>query len=368
MEKHNLLITSVGGDVACAALRCIQEIRKYYHIVGCDINCPVQGQMYVDEFLIAPRYTDMDDYLTFIKKTCVQYDIDVFLPIGEREIELADNISAFFNDHRIAVMALDRKIVDIGLSKYKTSLFCKDIGVNTPETIEIESARKMEADEIISRLGLPLICKKVSGSGSKGLQHVKDVEMLEDFLSSHADGNDYLLQQEIGNVNDEYTMGVFSDGKDVYSLTFRRWLGFGSMSIKVENVIDLKFQEIAEKLAKNLNLKGSMNVQMRKRNGQYYVFEINPRISSSCRFRHLYGFKDVVWWLLMTDRRLGDIRYFPVREKYMSIKTLDESVYNNGNLITEEIENRGVQRYLSPVFRASMQNKDSDIHLEYRVA
>ena len=32
-------------------------------------------------------------------------------------------------------------------------------------------------------------------------------------------------------------------------------------------------------------------------NGKPYVFEINPRFSSTVRFRDLFGFKDVLWVL-----------------------------------------------------------------------
>ena len=56
-------------------------------------------------------------------------------------------------------------------------------------------------------------------------------------------------------------------------------------------------EKLLNEIAARLNLCGSINVQLRLRAGVPYVFEINPRFSSTVRFRHQLGFTDVLWAL-----------------------------------------------------------------------
>jgi carbamoyl-phosphate synthase large subunit len=56
-------------------------------------------------------------------------------------------------------------------------------------------------------------------------------------------------------------------------------------------------------VAKALQLRGSINIQLRLRDGYPYIFEINPRFSSTVVARHKLGFSDVLWSL--QDQNLG---------------------------------------------------------------
>lgn len=322
--KKKILITSVGGDVACSALRCLQEERDNYEIIGCDVNEWVQGKMYVDSFLVAPRYSNLDVYIDFVKITCINKNVDFFLPIGEREIVIASVMKDFFKEHGIVTVMVNDTIIQNSIDKFKTHELCDKAGVPTPPTSRLTDIKKT-AD---LSFGFPIILKKATGFGAKGMRRVEKEEQLEKILNDPRYTEEgWILQKEVGSIEEEYTMGVFSDGKTTSSLTFRRKLGFGSMSIFVETVNEPQCQEIAEKIANEVNLYGSINIQMRKENGVFHVFEINPRLSSSCRFRHLNGFKDVVWWIQLLDNRHPDISFVPQAGK-IGIKTLDELIMN----------------------------------------
>jgi carbamoyl-phosphate synthase large subunit len=49
------------------------------------------------------------------------------------------------------------------------------------------------------------------------------------------------------------------------------------------------------RIAEGLDLRGSMNVQLRLTDEGPRVFEINPRFSSTVLMRHRMGFSDVLW-------------------------------------------------------------------------
>jgi carbamoyl-phosphate synthase large subunit len=60
-------------------------------------------------------------------------------------------------------------------------------------------------------------------------------------------------------------------------------------------IYDPQALELCEKIAIGLDLKGSMNIQMRLTECGPRVFEINPRFSSTVLMRHRVGFSDVLW-------------------------------------------------------------------------
>ena len=55
--------------------------------------------------------------------------------------------------------------------------------------------------------------------------------------------------------------------------------------------------EICKTVAKNIDLQGSMNIQLRITKSGPTIFEINPRFSSSVLMCHRLGFCDLLWTL-----------------------------------------------------------------------
>ena len=65
---------------------------------------------------------------------------------------------------------------------------------------------------------------------------------------------------------------------------------------------------MCEVIAKGLDLRGSMNIQLRLTDKGPRVFEINPRFSSTVLMRHRLGYTDVLWAL---DEAEGKSISFP---------------------------------------------------------
>lgn len=98
------------------------------------------------------------------------------------------------------------------------------------------------------------------------------------------------------------------------------------MSVYVETVEDPKLEGIANKISQVLKIQGSINIQLRKDNDEYFVFEINPRISSTAGFRHKLGFKDVIWWLELVNGHTINYEY-EIKAGIIGIKILDEFIF-----------------------------------------
>lgn len=83
---------------------------------------------------------------------------------------------------------------------------------------------------------------------------------------------------------------------------FKRKLENGYTSF-VELIFGKVIKECAITIATATNLKGYINLQLRKYEDKNYIFEINPRKSGTVYFRHMLGFTDVIWWLDMLDSK-----------------------------------------------------------------
>jgi carbamoyl-phosphate synthase large subunit len=287
MKERIVLISAVSGDIGCSAVRSLSEAS--YKIIGCDMNPYTPVSKYLYKFYKAPSAHEESDYLVFLHEVIAKERIECFVPISEPEIRV-------LNARREEILSLDvkllinnRKVIDIFLDKFKTAQYLSSIGVRTPKT-----ALLSEYDDSFD---FPLIVKLRRGSGSKKLWKVDNLEDLNYFRKK--DNGQLIVQEYIGSDSEEYTTGVFSDGKKVSSITFRRKLGFGGMSVEAILSDEPFVEHLASRIAFAVNLIGCINIQSRRilSDNSFIPFEINPRLSSTLPFRKKFGFDDLLWWI-----------------------------------------------------------------------
>lgn len=182
--------------------------------------------------------------------------------------------------------------------------------------------------------GFPLAVKPRTGYGSKRFWKVEDSKDL-DYVRTKDDGL-LIVQEYIGSDSEEYTTGVFSDGKTISSIIFRRRLGLGSLSAEAILVDEPFLKNLFAKIAQATCLIGSINIQSRRLGNDniFMPFEINPRLSSILLFRKKFGFDDAVWWL---DVLLGKEYYY--KKKFKSgraIRFLSECYFDMEELEHED--------------------------------
>jgi len=68
--------------------------------------------------------------------------------------------------------------------------------------------------------------------------------------------------------------------------------GYSGYGEVVENS---EINNLLTSIAEKIQLVGSINIQLRLTINGPFVFEINPRFSSTVLFRHLLGFQDLLW-------------------------------------------------------------------------
>jgi len=286
MMENNILVTAVAGDIGQAVIKCLKGLPRPCRVIGCDID-PVGSVVGGgDDFVLAPSARDTKVYMDFLFSVVAHHKIRHIVPASDAELY-------FFHTHRretekrgLHVLIVAEHIYQTFMHKYETVRFLSSKGLSCPRTYLL--------DEYQRGLPYPLIVKPCISAGGHGLFKVENDEQLNAVKVLMRDA---VVQEYLPGEDQEYTTGVFSDGKKCSSITFRRILGFNGVSRVVEPMEDCAADEIAHEIAMACGLVGALNIQSRKVGNKHYIFEINPRLSSTVYFRHSFGFQDVVWWL-----------------------------------------------------------------------
>lgn len=310
----SLLITATGGDIGSAVVRALRRYEGELYLVGCDINAANQGLEYLDAFYLVPRYTQ-EYYYDAIRNVCQECQIECIIPTTEAEIQIFSSHRSELLKSGIKVMINKSSILDVCLNKYTTAKYLEKLHLGVPGTIKMTAGYHPDK--------FPIVMKSEYGNGS---QTVKVIHNEKEWIAYQPEEG-CIAQEYIGTPDEEYTVGVFSDGKDVRTIAFRRKLeNNGGMTVYVELIFDNNIDKISKVVAKSFNLEGFLNLQMRKQGGEYYIFEINPRISGTVGFRSKLGFHDVIWWLeFLYSEKIGV--YLPVEGKYIGVKKYDDLMF-----------------------------------------
>lgn len=281
---NSILLTAIGGDIAQSIATIIREVYPNWRIIGCDINDRHAGFLFVDKYYTVP-IAGSTDYLSKIKSIVKKEKIDFVFPLSEPELiyfmELG--IKEIFDSQLIKA---NNRSIELGTDKLLTSHFLSSIGCPAPWTIS--------ANECDNNTQFPCIFKPRRGSGSKKVFICNNIKEAIFFNKKYPD---CIVQELLLPEEQEITCAIYRtlDGRIAVLQLLRKLLDGSTAWAKVIQNKEIFYQ--CKSIALGLDLKGSINVQLRVTNQGPRVFEINPRFSSTVLIRHLMGYCDVVWAL-----------------------------------------------------------------------
>jgi carbamoyl-phosphate synthase large subunit len=140
---------------------------------------------------------------------------------------------------------------------------------------------------------LPCIIKPRSGQGSKNVAICRTKDQAAEAWSNA--GELALAQELLTPSEQEITCAVFrSVTGEIRVLQLHRRLE-GGMTSWARVIEDPRIFAQCEKLATQLEVTGSINVQLILTDKGPRIFEINPRFSSTVAMRDALGFRDFQW-------------------------------------------------------------------------
>lgn len=275
----NILVTSIGGDIAQSIINILRSHYQGIRIVGCDIQEQPFFANLVDVFDVICD-PENPAYISELEVICRKNNIDIIIPVSDSEIKF---LSYYPFTLDIPILKVSPEIVEISLDKFKTSKFVSDIGDFSPKTF-------LNYDP--ENLTLPIIVKPRFGRGSKDVRLCSNVEE----VNFHSHLLESPIFQELLLPNDrEITCGVYRNrNHETHVIQLQRRISGGRTNwARVVSIDSISI--MCEEIAYRLDLLGSINIQCILTSSGPKVFEINPRYSSSVAMRHKLGFSDLVW-------------------------------------------------------------------------
>uniref|UniRef100_UPI00402A9508 ATP-grasp domain-containing protein n=1 Tax=Succinivibrio sp. TaxID=2053619 RepID=UPI00402A9508 len=291
MNKINILVSAISGDVANGILKCLQNYEHVKKIIGCDIYQYPCGLNKVTKFYKISPCIQEQIYLNELLDICSKENIDLFIPTNEFEIYCISKNRGLFFEKGIKLLIHPKIVYEIFFDKYNTQKKLQQLNLPYIPTYF--------ADEYNQCLNFPIVVKDIFNSGSKNIRILNDAsEMRKHDNLTH----NQIVQPYIGTMDQEYTVPVFSfnDGSSIACIPFRRTLsksGYTNYIEPVSRELFDKIYSISSVISKTLQLNGSIDLQMRMHKNELYIFECNPRLSGTVNFRHKLGFQDALWWI-----------------------------------------------------------------------
>ena len=266
MLYDTILVTGCGGDVGLGIGKVLKQTGLARVILGSDIHDYHPGSFIFDKCFVFESVRS-NNYLDNLKKFIKDNRIDLIIPASEAELRFFSEKNIREIDGVLLLMP-NAKAMAIGFDKLATANFLQEHDLPYPLTQKVSDGPPPF---------FPCIIKSRSGRGSY------DVSMVDKLLI------DYYIQTRPADIwqeyllpdDQEYTCGLYRTRDGVYG----------------EIVRDPEIEKLLVAVAEKLDLRGSINVQLRKTVRGPVIFEINPRFSGTVFFRHLIGFSDVVWAL-----------------------------------------------------------------------
>lgn len=278
----NVLITAIGGDIAQGIATVLRQSFPDWRLTGIDVHSRHAGSLFVDEFHEAPRASD-PQYENALKAIVSREAIDLVIPMSEAELLLMASRD-WSKIGKASLLMANPLAIQVGADKLKTSQFLESIGVPAPWTDLAENFHSPKQ--------LPCIFKPRRGAGSKAVFRCETTEEVEFYRERHVDA---IVQELLLPADKEVTCGVFRtcEGRIATVQLLRTLTGGFTGWAQVIDDPEVSFQ--CSRLAEALDLRGSINVQLRITADGPRIFEINPRFSSTVLMRHKMGFCDLVW-------------------------------------------------------------------------
>ena len=282
-NKLKVLITGCGGDIGQSIGKILKSKPELFSLViGADLHQNHAGKFIFDTCYTVSR-CNSKEYQLEVLKIIKKNEIDLVIPVSEPELRIIEANQYQDDFLGIPVIKANLLSLQIGFDKKLTSDFLSLHKLPFPKTSNISNYYEDK---------YPVIIKSRNGSGSKSIHLVNNQEEIKLYEKIYPD---FIVQEFLEDEGGEFTCGLFrSSSGESRDIILKRKLmgGFSGFGSREENPAITK---LLHELAVLLELRGSINVQLRLVNGVPVIFEINPRFSSTVLFRHMMGYEDVIW-------------------------------------------------------------------------
>ena len=323
MVHINALILSCGT-------RCLlvdyfmQRENGFDKVVAVDCSKYAPALYRADKHFIVPRMND-PEYLPTILEIAEKEEIDLVLPLQEDELLFISENQDAFRERKILPVISDRSVVELCRDKYRFSQKLTEWGIPAVPTF-----LSREIGRVKQEYGFPIYMKPRNGAGSVS-NYVLDNDKMS-FLAENDDETAYVIQPMIEG--EEYGVNAYVDlvsGKTAELFILKKLRMRSGETEKSVSVHDETIKEMAEAVLEKMKFRGPVDIDVLKKDGRYYILEVNPRFGGAYPHTHSCG---VNFIRLLSKNAAGTANPESVTDyeegvtafRYMSICTMKEDV------------------------------------------
>lgn len=276
----NILVLSVG-----TRNKIIQYFKKELQgkgkVIATDMSRLAPALYEADAFYIVPRMTE-SGYIEKILEICRTEKIQGVLSLIDPELSLLAENKDRFAEIGTCVIGSDYEVCERSLNKWEMYKWLEEHHYRCAKSYvdKEEFFKDIEKGEA----KYPVFVKPVCGSASIAISKVYDRETIE-LLFQHNEGlmiQEYLEGQEIGA--DCYIDMI--SGKLVSVFTKKKLVMRAGETDKAESFIDPKLNELLGSFAEEMGYRGQIDIDVFKKDENYYISEVNPRFGGG--YPHAY--------------------------------------------------------------------------------
>jgi carbamoyl-phosphate synthase large subunit len=278
-KRYTVLLTGAGGPAISGMIQILQS--DFFKVVAVDMDQFSSGFYSSDVAYVVPPGDD-PKFLDRLQEICLRESVDAIISVVDEELP---HVAAMATKG-VAVIQPELNFVNFALDKFVCMVGLRENGINAPQTWMLS--------DLPSDVRYPLFIKPRRGRGSRGCCKVDTPLDLEFFLNSTSYTPDQLLAQEFVD-GIEYTVSVLvSRDGSVGPIIPKEIIckrGVTRIAVARHNFnIEMLCKEIQHKFKAN----GPFNVQLiLDSHGEPWIFEINPRFSTSTTLTNAVGINEV---------------------------------------------------------------------------
>ena len=280
MKSNRVLVTGVGGGVGQSILKALQQTS--YVSIASDCDALAAGLFAAEKSYLIPC-ANSPSFLGRITEICAAEEISLIFCGIEPELPIFAQHAAELRAHNITSVVSRPEVVELADDKLATAKFLLEHGFASPLTCAL-------ADYSPRDIPLPIVLKpRKGGARSQGVYVVRTERELEYRRQTVALEN-YIVQELLPG--DEFTCGTLTFDRKCYGvITMRRVLRDGD-TYKAFVVDEPAIRKCVSAIAELLDPFGPCNFQLRMKNGEPCIFEINARCSGTTACRAAAGFNE----------------------------------------------------------------------------
>ncbi|GAA3723496.1 ATP-grasp domain-containing protein [Salinactinospora qingdaonensis] len=278
-EPQTIVVTTAGSAPTAGTI--LRLRRNGYRVVATDIDATAPGLYLADRsYIVAPG--DTDDFLADIRAICVKEEAQALVPLVDEELVAATELE----DAGVVVLLPRREFVSLCLDKYVLMRRLEAMGLPVPRT--------RLATEWSGDVEFPLVVKPRRGRGSRGVSTCTSPTELRQLLKDSPYAADELIcQTRVPGTEFTVSVVVWRDGVVQAVVPKEVILKRGVTQFAVTRRNE-RITRMCRQVQQRLRADGPFNVQLALDDaGEPYIFEINPRFSSTTALTSAAGVDEV---------------------------------------------------------------------------